>query len=110
MKQFAFNFLYISLLCAGYVYSSSNHSNPIISVKSERLGDQLYVGIQNQPDGTSREFTANSESEKNAGGQRRALLKSQDINTHVPFQQLAIIIPKSEIKKHVDIKKETDAL
>ncbi len=94
MKKLSLNFVYIILFHVGYVYSSEGQNNQIIWTKSDRLGDQLYVGIQYQLDGSLREFTANSESEKDAGGRRRALLESQNINRQVPFQQLAIVIPK----------------
>jgi len=94
MKQFTLIFLCMNFFYIGNAYSSSNPSNQIIWTKSERLGDQLYAGVQRQSDGSTQEFTANSESEKQAGGRRRALL-SEVIDNQVLFREFApIVIPR----------------
>jgi len=83
-----------SLFCSFCLSCSDKQKGLMNWTKSERLGDQLYTGVQEQADGTILEFTASSDLEKDDGGRRRALLPDQTTN-EVPFREFApIIIPK----------------
>jgi hypothetical protein len=113
MNTLILKVLVFSLFCSLSVSCSDKRKGFMNWTKSERLGDQLYIGIQEQPDGSFLQFTASSDSEKDDGGRRRALLPDEATN-EVPFREFApIIIPKRKksnlITQKPEVKKITDA-
>ena len=87
--------VFVSILFFSWSVSCSDKQKGLMNwTKNHRLGDQLYTGIQEQADGTFLYFTASSDSEKDDGGRRLALLP-EEIPSEIPFKQFApIVIPK----------------